>query len=98
MVAGDPSSRQFLTAAPEKRTIAETRRRVVDYAMNHALDPIPAFTQPEPPSQGELGEILGRARRAGIAPERVLLALGYPPDYAPAPRTETSDISRPAGG
>jgi hypothetical protein len=31
--------------------------------------------------------MLSRAERAGIAPERVLLALGYPPDYAPSTAT-----------
>jgi hypothetical protein len=50
--------------------------------MDHALVPIPAFAQPEPPSAGDLGQILARAERAGIAPERVVLAVGYPLDYA----------------
>jgi hypothetical protein len=42
------------------------------------LAPIPAFASPTPPGQGELEAILARAERAGIAPERVLLALGHP--------------------
>ena len=59
--------------------------------MDHALVPIPAFAQPEPPSTGDLRAILARAERAGIAPERVLLALGYPPDYVPGAATRPQD-------
>jgi hypothetical protein len=55
--------------------------------MNHALVPIPAFAQPEPPSRSDLDEMLSRAERAGIARERVLLALGYPLDYPPSTAT-----------
>ena len=50
--------------------------------------PIPAFASPTPPDQGELAAILARAERAGIAPERVLLALGHPlPDPGAAQRS-----------
>jgi len=63
----------------------------VDEAMDHALVPIPAFAQPEPPSTGDLGQILARAERAGIAPERVLLALGYPTDYSPSAANRRQD-------
>jgi hypothetical protein len=47
------------------------------------LAPIPAFAQSTPPD--DLSAILVRAKRAGIAPERVLLALGYPLSTATAP-------------
>ena len=46
--------------------------------MNHDLAPIPAFAEPTPPHDSDLAAILARAERVGIAPERVLLALGYP--------------------
>jgi hypothetical protein len=48
------------------------------------LAPIPAFAQSEPPDH-DLTAILARAERAGIAPHRVLLALGYPLSTATAP-------------
>ena len=54
--------------------------------MNHDLAPIPAFAEPTPPPDGDLAAILARAERAGIAPERVLLALGYPLDDPSAPQ------------
>jgi hypothetical protein len=55
--------------------------------MNHDLAPIPAFAEPTPPPDGDLAAILARAERVGIAPERVLLALGYPPGDTPAPQS-----------
>ena len=54
--------------------------------MNDDLSPIPAFAHPAPPSDDDLDALLARAQAAGIAPERVLLALGYPlPDDARPP-------------
>jgi hypothetical protein len=64
--------------------------------MNNAPVPIPAFAQTEPPTGGDIGQILARAERAGIAPERVLLALGYPPGYA-GRRQRESTATAPAG-
>jgi hypothetical protein len=59
-------------------------------AKNHELAPIPAFAEPTPPPDSDLAAILARAERVGIAPERVLLALGYPLDDGTQPRRTAS--------